>query len=66
MTRIRVIVLCRKMKFTTLSKFISACLLLANLKEKSSRTTSEFSVIDQKLSSSIVKLAGRNEISETF
>jgi hypothetical protein len=39
---------------------------LANLKEKSSRTTSEFSVIDKKLSSSIVKLAGRNEISETF
>ena len=40
--------------------------ILGNLKEKSSRTTSEFSVIDEKLSSSIVKLAGRNEISETF
>ena len=39
---------------------------MANLKEKSSRTTSEFSVIDEKLSSSIVKLAGRNEIPETF
>jgi hypothetical protein len=39
---------------------------LANLKEKSSRTTSEFSVIDEKLSLSIVKLAGRNEIPETF
>jgi hypothetical protein len=40
--------------------------LWENLKEKSSRTTSEFSVIDEKLSSSIVKLAGRNEIPETF
>ncbi len=39
---------------------------MANLKEKSSRTTSEFSVIDEKLSSSIGKLAGRNEIPETF
>jgi aspartate carbamoyltransferase catalytic subunit len=39
---------------------------LANLKEKSSRTTSEFSVIDKKLSSSIVKLAGRNENPEMF
>ena len=47
-------------------KFIFACLLSANLKEKSSKTTSEFSVIDEKLSSSIVKLAGRNEIPETF
>ncbi len=28
--------------------------------------TSECSVIDEKLSSSIVKLAGRNEIPETF
>jgi hypothetical protein len=49
-----------------LRKFIFACLLLANLKEKSSRTTTEFSVIDEKLSLSIVKLAGRNEIPETF
>jgi hypothetical protein len=49
-----------------LRKFIFACLLLANLKEKSSRTTSEFSVIDEKLSSPIVKLAGRNEIPKTF
>jgi hypothetical protein len=40
--------------------------ILGNLKEKLSRTTSEFSVIDEKLSSSIVKLAGRNEIPETF
>ena len=40
--------------------------ILGNLKEKSSRTTSEFSVIDEKLSSSIVKLAGRNEIPKTF
>ncbi len=47
-------------------KFIFACLLLANLKEKSSKTTSEFSVIDEKLSLSIVKLAGRNENPETF
>ena len=39
---------------------------MANLKEKLSRTKSEFSVIDEKLSSSIVKLAGRNEIPETF
>ena len=39
---------------------------MANLKEKSSRTTSEFSVIDEKLSSSIVKLAGRNENPEMF
>ena len=39
---------------------------MANLKEKSSRTTSECSVIDEKLFSSIVKLAGRNEIPETF
>ena len=47
-------------------KFIFACLLSANLKEKSSKTTSEFSVIDEKLSSSIVKLAGRDEIPVTF
>jgi hypothetical protein len=39
---------------------------LANLKEKSSSTTSEFSGIDEKFSSSILKLAGRNEILETF
>ncbi len=39
---------------------------MANLKQKSSRTTSEFSVIDEKLSLSIVKLAGSNEIPETF
>jgi hypothetical protein len=49
-----------------LRKFIFACLLLANLKAKSSRTTSEFSGMDEKLSSSMVKLAGRNEIPETF
>jgi hypothetical protein len=40
-----------------LRKFIFACLLLANLNAKSSRTTSEFSGIDEKLSWSIVKLA---------
>ena len=40
--------------------------MLANLKEKLSRTPSEFSVIDKKLSSSIVKLAGRNENPEMF
>ena len=41
------------------------CLFFVD-EEKSSRTTSECSVIDEKLSSSIVKLAGRNEIPETF
>jgi hypothetical protein len=30
---------------------------LANLKEKSSRTTSEFSVIDEKLSSSRIEIS---------
>jgi hypothetical protein len=39
---------------------------LANLKAKSSRTTTEFSGIDEKLSSSTVKSAGRNVISERF
>jgi hypothetical protein len=39
---------------------------LANLKAKSSRTTSEFSGIVEKLSSSTVKLSGRNEILEMF
>jgi hypothetical protein len=39
---------------------------LANLKAKSSRTTIEFSGMDEKFSSSTVKSGGRNEILETF
>lgn len=39
---------------------------MANLKAKSSRTTMEFSGMDEKFSSSTVKSGGRNEILETF
>jgi hypothetical protein len=39
---------------------------LANLKAKSSRTTMEFSGMDEKFSSSTVKSVGRNEMFATF
>ncbi|MEI7486894.1 MAG: hypothetical protein WCJ72_05705 [Chryseobacterium sp.] len=47
-------------------KLTFSCLLFANLKAKSSRTTSEFSGMDEKLCSSTVKLAGRNDVLEMF